>query len=761
MSAKPLITSVILYVMGKVRSRARGGDAIGNAMHYLNLLRSPLQVAGVNVDQVSGLLGSQDVLKYINAAVGKPIDQGECDAGKPLRIPFVKRREMRNGGEVDVEVNVGPALLMSVVTKGTGAKDSYDAIVGELDRYMEGLGGLRLDWEGFITTLLSIAKLTLTYVPYSTCGDGNSYSAYAVAHAAAAYASTAVTNGKYALVVVDIVGIQDIISRINRTEKAMRQLKGRSILINLLQHAVAVRLMRDVNRRLGSDVLSPVNILVNTGGEVVMLIPAVSKELANVIETIEDEVLREFEGRVRVVVAHSKEHDISENFNTALEEAYEEHDDKRYGRWRRLIINGKNLCDMCHMPTERPIQVDNQVLCPFCALANSIGTVSRRLGLLAEVQGPVNQPGCEPLSVLGVNYVACLDGVKYRGMPYIVYDLNGLDVTKQVNAGHTLFFLNTRMPTDVTDELKSFEDLGNFAVTVKSDANRMGEVKKKASMQGVAQYILYSQLLTTIFDAYGSILYMNNPRYGENVFVVYSGGDDLVIVGNHYALDYLVNIVKRANEFGVNVASGVMVHDVKLPIYLVWRDTEDRLNEAKGMGRDKSLVYLLNTGESPVILSVDSVREVYNYIEQRHAWLSEGEEGETSRVLMYKVVIHLTNMYDLLWRIRSLLSGGKGEDINKLKQSLNELKRSLTREVINYVYLMNRNRSNAQGILRELPRSLHPDNIANALAPILRSQVNGEKPLDALDRLLGDLGVVVARVNLYRQLIEKQRSEAT
>ena len=179
------------------------------------------------------------------------------------------------------------------------------------------------------------------------------------------------------------------------------------------------------------------------------------------------------------------------------------------------------------------------------------------------------------------------------------------------------------------------------------------------------------------------------------------------------------------------------------------------------MGRDKSLVYLLNTGESPVILSVDSVREVYNYIEQRHAWLSEGEEGEASRVLMYKVVIHLTNMYDLLWRIRSLLSGGKGEDINKLKQSLNELKRSLTREVINYVYLMNRNRSNAQGILRELPRSLHPDNIANALAPILRSQVNGEKPLNTLDRLLGDLGVVVARVNLYRQLIEKQRSEAT
>jgi CRISPR-associated protein Csm1 len=241
---------------------------------------------------------------------------------------------------------------------------------------------------------------------------------------------------------------------------------------------------------------------------------------------------------------------------------------------------------------------------------------------------------------------------------------------------------------------------------------------------------------------------------------VYSGGDDLVVVGNHYALDYLVRIVKRANEFGINVASGAMVHDARLPIYLIWHDTEERLNRAKDMGRDESLVYLLDTGKSPVILNIDRVRDVVNYIEQRHAWAEEleGEGGEASRTLMYKVTTHLTRMYDLLWEMREVLRDERGsKDLTRL----NELRRYLVREVINYVYLINRNSRNAQGILNELPRNLHPSNVASTLAPILRSQDNQQEALKALNGLLNDLGVIVARINLFRQLLEKQQTMPT
>jgi len=747
MSAKSLVVSVILYVMGRVRSRARGGDPISNAKHYIEILSNALRSAGIDPDQVSNLLGSQEVLRYIGVAIGgSVVDQGECDVNKPLRVPFIKR-----------EVSVGPALLMNVVINGARARDDYVKIVNELDRHMESLGGLRLDWEALITTLLSIAKSTLVYVPYSTCGNGNTYSAYTVAHAAAAYASTTISKDKYAIVVADIVGIQDMISRINRTEKAMRQLKGRSILVNLLQHTIATRFIRDTNRKLGVDTLSPVNVLVDTGGEVVMLIPAIDEDVLNgVIEEIEDEVVREFESRVRVVVAHSRVHNIVDDFGGVLREAYGGRDNRRYGKWKKFIINGKDLCDMCHMPTERPSHVDNQTLCPFCALAHRIGGVSRRLGMLAEVANPVNQPGCESIGI-GINYVVCLEGVRLGTVPRIIYDLNRLSINNAINAGHALFFLNTRMPTDEFGELKSFEDLGSVAVTIKSDANKMGDLKREASKLGAAQYVLYSQLLITIFDVYGAMLYMNTPNYSDSVFIIYSGGDDLVVVSNHYALDYLVRIVRRANEFGINVAGGAMVHDVKLPIYLVWRYTEERLNSAKDMGRDKSLVYLLNTGKSPVILSIDRVRDVISYIEQKHAWTGEleDEEGEASRTLMYKVTIHLTRMYDLLWEMRGVL---RDENRSKDLTRLNELRRDLVHEVINYVYLINRNGRNAQGMLNELPKNLHPSNVADTLAPILRDQDNRQETLKALDGLLNDLGIVVARINLYRQLLEKQQT---
>jgi hypothetical protein len=81
--------------------------------------------------------------------------------------------------------------------------------------------------------------------------------------------------------------------------------------------------------------------------------------------------------------------------------------------------------------------------------------------------------------------------------------------------------------------------------------------------------------------------------------------------------------------------------------------------------------------------------------------------------------------------------------------------------VINYVYLINRNSRNAQGILNELPRNLHPSNVASTLAPILRSQGNQQEALKALNGLLNDLGIIVARINLYRQLLEKQQTTPT
>ncbi|WP_054850217.1 hypothetical protein [Vulcanisaeta sp. JCM 14467] len=56
------------------------------------------------------------------------------------------------------------------------------------------------------------------------------------------------------------------------------------------------------------------------------------------------------------------------------------------------------------------------------------------------------------------------------------------------------------------------------------------------------------------------------------MFLIYSGGDDVVVIGDHMALDYMARLIIRANEFSINVAAGAMVHDVYQPIYLCgWR----------------------------------------------------------------------------------------------------------------------------------------------------------------------------------------------
>ncbi|WP_054850219.1 hypothetical protein [Vulcanisaeta sp. JCM 14467] len=218
------MVAIALYVLGRVRSRAYGGSDVDNAVYYLNKLRNLLASAGLDAVKVEQLIRENAAMSRINYAVGRSLEPSrECPGDSSVVIDFI------SGDKV---VTVGPALTLDVVKYGVRARGSYKDIVDEIDRYVNSLAGLRMDYQQLVETLLTVMRLTILYVPYSNCEGGNRYSAYAVAHAAMAYAST---DGNYRLLGIDVVGIQDVIGRIQRTKQAMRQLKGRSILINLVQ----------------------------------------------------------------------------------------------------------------------------------------------------------------------------------------------------------------------------------------------------------------------------------------------------------------------------------------------------------------------------------------------------------------------------------------------------------------------------------------------------------------------------------------------
>ncbi|ADY01692.1 CRISPR-associated protein, Csm1 family [Vulcanisaeta moutnovskia 768-28] len=737
---------MMLLVMGRVRSRALGGEPRDHANKYLEQLSNVFTSAGVNVGDVRKALanGAAGLRSYIEAAIQGPEPSDGCGDGQLIIDLFGK------------EVRVGPALMRSVVEGGVSARDGYKTIVSALDDYVARLGALSMDKEQLMTTLLTIGRLVLSYVPYSTCGVGSGISAYAVMHTAAAYASTE-PYGRFRLLGVDILGIQEVIGRIQRTGQAMRQLRGRSVLVNLFQNAVAVRIIRDVNRRVGSDVLSPINVLVNTGGEVVMLIPGLdSNVLDYVINDIESKVNEEFEGRVRVVVAYTGIHDIGNRFGDVLRELVAALGRRRYGIWRRFSVGGKHLCSMCGMPTGKlsveTIGGEELRLCPFCHYSHRVGTASRRLGFMAELRDSGGYGGCEVIELLGIRYAVCPDNARADlGREYIHYGINEFQnpILRASNVGYSVLFLNTRMPiSQDTGDLLTLEDIGNYAISVKADANKMGIFKKGAAERGAAAYLFFSTLLTTVFDAYGPWLFTQNlGRYGNNVFIIYSGGDDIFIAGDHRALDYIARVMRRALDFGISVAAGALIHEPQMPMYLVWDETDERLEAVKDVSRDEPLIYLAHTGSAPIILTPSDVLEVVDYVNANTAAPPGEYEGDViGKSLMFKVGEELTNIYNMLYALYALARQGRCG-------SRNELVRELVRGVVNYTYLVNRNRDRAYAVINEISSNVEPGRLTNALMPILRIRDCSEYVRSReLTELMKSLAKAIMKIDLYRKI---------
>ncbi len=173
-----------------------------------------------------------------------------------------------------------------------------------------------------------------------------------------------------------------------------------------------------------------------------------------------------------LVIAYTKAHGgVGTSFREAMNELERELVRRRYGRYRRVLINGVGLCDVCGMASGGKLggsvkmpDGSTLMMCPFCLMAHEIGTVSRRLGgFIARLKtSNYGRGGCVNVGgLLGVNYAVCPDGASPNfGSEYVHYYLNELRIHRVDNVAHSVTFLNTIMPTDPeTGEVMDLEKI--------------------------------------------------------------------------------------------------------------------------------------------------------------------------------------------------------------------------------------------------------------------------------------------------------------
>jgi CRISPR-associated protein Csm1 len=259
------------------------------------------------------------------------------------------------------------------------------------------------------------------------------------------------------------------------------------------------------------------NVLLDAGGEVVLVLPNVDG-LDEILDDLERRVLEDTDGVLTLYAARTGPHKLDdiEKFRDLWRQrddavvrrkaAYRDYSAKAGGTpnaksQRAQYSFHRSVCQFCGRPAETVYVKELDLnLCKLCNNEFEAGKAARNLQALvvargrtdaAQYAGRVRAAGCE------LSYFAFLDytvyvmggtacaaaGVAARlGEAPSVYLVNNPRsfIGGEDNVGYGFIFTNQHLPTTLEGTVKSLEEIETYAVFLKADANRMGKRKEKA-----------------------------------------------------------------------------------------------------------------------------------------------------------------------------------------------------------------------------------------------------------------------------------------
>jgi len=343
----------------------------------------------------------------------------------------------RYGKSVDIIRKVYKATHCSAVNEEQ-LKIRYREIVKDIREFLERISELLskdlLDSETFIDTLTNYLRYALLLVPddiYWTILPDTSLSSHLILTAAIAYATYKGKTNKIRLGLLDLSGIQAFISSLGKTKGALRQIRGRSILLQLIMRASA-RYLLD---KLG---LSSISLVLLRGDNALFILPdredTVNK-FHKAIAEINTSLYEIFHGNIYVSGALSEpfkpEYTMpwspdhgTKGFSKALLEINERTGLDKYrklGKISKYIVQKQNAvlnnqsipeqCDICRITALnnelihlRNIDANNNSLlkklpflknlkqdeieriCPACLLSHLAGSTAENLEFVVEIE---------------------------------------------------------------------------------------------------------------------------------------------------------------------------------------------------------------------------------------------------------------------------------------------------------------------------------------------------------------------------------------
>lgn len=462
-----------------------------------------------------------------------------------------------------------------------------------------------LSYENFLLSLNSLLERYWWCIPSATNSDAD-ISLYQHSKTTAAFAATLFqyqkeknaeteaelkkyTEEKFMFINGDISGIQKYIFDLKSTKDNAKLLRAKSFQLWALGEILSQYMTKQFE-------VSYANIMTSAGGKFIVLVPNTTKAqelLPRIQLEIEEYFLNEFAGKLAAIISEGKPAACSdlqkENVQNLINKIGDEADIAKSKKMQKVLqkhsavlekqydnLQKNGECPKCGVfAASAPEGEDDERECVACKILTDIG---RKLVKSAKV-------------------VLKTDKLLHFGQMMKLRDAD-CDFSYSINeykAGRPLLYLPYVAPKDDDGALLTFEDIANLSTgnkklaMFKADIDNLGLVFSQSlgSRMSFSRYADLSHMLHYFFSSFYAWFVENNPEYKKKIYTVFSGGDDLCILGSWDAvMDFALQFRKKLAEFtnnnpSVTISGGIALVNPKVPVRNIADEAEALLEKSK------------------------------------------------------------------------------------------------------------------------------------------------------------------------------------
>lgn len=497
----------------------------------------------------------------------------------------------------------------------------------------------------------------------------------------------------------DISGIQEFIYQVT-SENALKGLKARSFYLQLISEILARKIL------LAFD-LNEINILYCGGGNFYLLLPNLStseQKLREIQSEIDKVMLRAHKGKLAAVLSWVplSYYDFFQDFAGVWQEVGKKLALNKKKKFSSLIWQGdkKDFVENVLGPYDEGGKSKGCNICgdeiaedapDICGLCNSFIDLAKDLNRakylvfqpIEKVTLPAKlQNWWEVTKALGYECRFLSAQESRPGYKRHSYLINSVDFAGQADG---FMFIARKTPASESGQLLTLEDLAEAATGIKkwgvirADVDRLGELFQNGleNNKTISRVSMLSTMLSLYFSARMSQVdkwaapYSSDLNLANVIYLAYSGGDDLFLIGPWSVLIGLAACIRddfsRFTCERLTISAGVFyAPGKKFPVYQAASMSGEAEEQAKHDGRNRINVF----GESLDWKCLPVVEEITNIIKD----LLHGKNGKAVPRSLLDVLYNIYHEKQLkkenkikmerVWRLHYSL--------RKLKANLNE-----------------------------------------------------------------------------------------